>query len=271
MQQCPSCKTEVSSENQYCPYCGKRLRDTRHTVDVHHNPHQQVTMPPGYLEGEGPRVHSTEQPLRYKADSPLKIDSKRYFSWLREGLLGSEASIHPLLAAIIPFVITLFSTLAAAPYFAWRAGPFFLFWLLTIITYGVMLFGGYLVERSILKGNKDLKQYFSRFSSLQTMILPLTLFAFVVNLFTSPAYKVAHYYAVGGEFWFIFTRLIPILLLISTYLSLSFEKRERRKQVFATLVVAVVFCLSLSLIIYVFNHNIAVTMANRVGDFFNIF
>lgn len=268
MQTCPSCREAVSPQNDYCPYCGKRLRDIRHTVDVHQNPHQQPTMPPGYLEGEGPPPHSTEQPRRMLFESRLKTDGKHYFPWLAKSFFGSDESIHPLLASIVPFLVTLFSTLAVAPYFNWRAGPFFIFWLVAIVTYGAMFFIGYLAERNILKGNKEIGRYFARFSSLQTMVLGSAILAFIVNLFSNSAYKIAHYYVDGGEFWLIFTRLIPILVLVTTLLSLSFEKRERRLSIYAALLVSLVFWLSLSLVIYVFTYNMGLPTG---GGFFNFF
>ena len=117
-----------------------------------------------------------------KEPSQMALDGKRYFGWLFKGILGTKEPMHMLLAAIVPFLTTLFYTLSIAPFFNWHAGGFLLVWLFVIIFVAAIPVVAWLLKSNLLKEKIEFRNLFSEYASYFNVIFLYSVLAMIFAL-----------------------------------------------------------------------------------------
>lgn len=229
MKKCQFCQADLADDAVFCSQCGNRQVDPSQLVEetpvVDAAPIQAPPPPEGPVPPQVPYPYPQAYPPPPPSPpSALALDGKRYFPWLGKGILGSEEPMHFLFAAIIPFLITLFQTLAGAKLFNWHAGAFFLVWFFNMIMIIAMPTLAWLMRRYAFKDPISYPDAFARFSSHMNLVLPITLFVMLLGLVISVN-------SAGGlNFLGMILHLIPLLIYgASLVLCLSKIQAEVKK------------------------------------------
>ncbi len=230
MKNCQFCQAELADDAVFCSKCGNRqvevAQDQAATPEVAAVPEpaaapeppaapppapQDLASPghPPYPYPHPPQAHPYP-PQAPAPPSALALEGRRYFTWLGKGFLGTEEPMHMLFAAIVPFLITLFYTLASSKLFNWHAGGFFLSWFFNMILMVLMPTATWVCRRYWLKDEISLPDAFARFSSLMNLVLPITLFVMLLGLVISVN-------SAGGlNFLTMILHLIPLLIFAAS-------------------------------------------------------
>ncbi|NLB27758.1 MAG: zinc ribbon domain-containing protein [Clostridiaceae bacterium] len=241
MKNCQNCGTELADDAVFCSNCGSKQElapenGPAAAEQVQEAPPPVAPPPPPYQAGPTQVPQQPPYPYPYppqapKAPSALALDGKRYPGWLVKGFLGTEEPMHLLFAAIVPFLVTLFSTLEAARLMNWHAGGFFLLWFFMLIIMGAMPTMAWFCKRFILKEEDKLPDAYARFSSYLNAVLPVSLLAFIFGV-VLPA----------GAFISVLMYVVPILILAASVMTaVQGSQAEVKKLWLAVLTIAGVF------------------------------
>lgn len=239
MKKCQFCQTDLADDAVFCSQCGNRQLEAAE-ADLA-MPEAPPTVQPPAPEGISPSAPPYPYPPPYPPQPPappsaLALEGRRYFAWLGKGFLGTVEPMHLLFAAIVPFLITLFYTLASAKLFNWHAGGFFLTWFFNLILMAVMPVSAWLCRRYWLKDDIGLPDFFARFSSLMNLVLPISLFVMLLGMVISMT-------STGGlNFLTMILQLIPLLIFAASLLvCLSGPRADIRKLWLLVLVLTLVY------------------------------
>ena len=205
MKNCQFCNAELDDHAAFCSQCGNKQADITVTTAA-------VTPPPAPYPYP-PQAAAPKEP------SALALEGRRYFKWLTGGIFGNEEPMHLLFAAIVPFVITLFYTLASARMMNWHAGGFFLLWFFSIVQIVALPAVAWLLKRHMLKQEVKIVDVFSTYASFHTIILPVALLVLLFGLTVSMT-------SAGGIRFISALRLLIPLLSFAASLLLSVHDSE---------------------------------------------
>lgn len=234
MKQCVNCQAPLNDGDQFCATCGQAQPQAGATPPQ--QPAQQPSQPQPQPPAQPPAQpqYAQQPPPPPRPPSQLQKDGKNYFKWLFGGAIGgSDLSMHPLLASIVPLLITLFMTLSVAPTMAWHAGGFFLYWLFAIVFYAGMVALGYVADRFILKNQRSFAAFYAKQSSYQLITFGLTILAFIFGLIFGTMI------GFGG----IFHLAVAIYILMSVLLTVDWTAKDSKKVWLAMLVIGASFIL----------------------------
>jgi len=232
---------ELAEDAVFCSNCGSKQELAPEsgpavTGEVQETPAPVTAPPPPYQAGPVQMPPQPPYPYPYppqapKAPSALALDGKRYPGWLAKGFLGTNEPMHLLFAAIVPFLVTLFSTLEAARLMNWHAGGFFLLWFFMLIIMGAMPTMAWFCKRFILKEEDKLPDAYARFSSYLNAVLPVSLLAFIFGVVLP-----------SGTFISVLMYVVPILIFAASVMTaVGGSQAEVKKLWLVVLTVAGVF------------------------------
>lgn len=253
MKHCINCQAELEDDAMFCGNCGHPQPGAEEgKIDAPNVEPQPVPQPqpevqhvqapsPQQPQGGPPPVPMQPQPVPPPPPKPpteLQLDGKRYFKWLSAGLLGTIEPIHGLLAAIVPFLITLFNTLAVTRSMMWHAGGFFLVWFINIVVMAVLPIIAWVLKKHYVKDDVSLKDVFSQYSSYHNIVF---LISFVVMIF-GMAIPFAAASGFAQIFWLL-GRLMPMFSLLAALNCLLVARDDARvkKAWSVTLIMVAVF------------------------------
>lgn len=259
MKNCLYCQAELNDEAMFCGKCGKRQEAVAEenivapVAQPEEVPVSYQSQPPpqGYPavaqpyspQQQGvpgaPPPYPQPYPIEPKPPSALALEGKRYFNWLGKGILGTTEPMHVLFAAIVPFLITLFYTLASSRMMNWHAGGFFLLWFFNMIMIVAMPTAAWFCKRYWLKEDESWQDTFARYSSYLNIVLPITLFVMILGFIIS----------LGGFIHLLsILHLVPVLWLVATIFTCTSGSKASAKQLWLVSLVLIAVYIILSLI-----------------------
>ncbi|MGI6235906.1 MAG: hypothetical protein ACOYI6_11780 [Christensenellales bacterium] len=150
-------------------------------------PKQQQTPPQyppqggGYYPPQPGAPGFAPQPPR--EPSKLALHAKNYWSWFGKGFLGTKEPMHLLLASIIPFLVTLFFTLADVLNTRWSAVAFFLMWIMNMVYMAALPVLVWLIKRYWGKDETaTLESVSAEYSSYHNVILPYVFLVMILSI-----------------------------------------------------------------------------------------
>ncbi|HZK29013.1 MAG TPA: zinc ribbon domain-containing protein [Clostridia bacterium] len=264
MKHCINCQAELNDDAKFCAKCGKQQEpDTQETIaspvtppsmaqpDVGQAPYPQPPPAQAPHPGAGPYPPQQQQgapgappppypyPSEPKPPSALALEGKRYFAWLGKGIFGTTEPMHFLFAAIVPFLISLFYTLAASKMMNWHAGGFFLMWFFNMIIIVAMPAAAWFGKRYLLKEDISAQDAFAQYSSYLNIVLPITLLIMILGFAIS----------LGGFIHLLsILHLVPVLLLVASILTCISGSNAGMKKLWLVSLVLIAVYIILSLI-----------------------
>ena len=255
MKNCQNCGMELADDAMFCSNCGTKQEAPLAASPAEAGQAQAIPPaappPPPYQAGPAPPPPQAPYPYPYPSQPPkppsaLALDAKRYPKWLIQGFFGTREPMHILFAAIVPFFVSLFSTLEAARIMNWHAGGFFLLWFFMLIILGAMPTMAWVYKKFILKEEERLIHTFARFSSCLNVVLPVSLIAFILGVVLP-----------GGTFISVLMYVVPILIFAAAVMSaVAGSQADLKKLWLITLVIAGVFFVLLFLYSAIFSQGL---------------